>query len=134
MEEIKKNDEKKTKEENKSWGWGGRIIGFIIVVGIGLALFYFGSWHLILGIEIDAFLHYLYTGQFESSVILDPDGFLFRINEKYYGFVKDGHFFDSPLLQWIMLFLSMIAFIMSIYVLFSGIFSGDDDDDNDDHD
>lgn len=126
--EIQNNVSKEGSQEDKeSLGFGGRIVGTLILAGVGWALFYFGSWHLILGKKINLFLQYLSTGQLkQQSVILEGDGFLFRINEKYFGFVKDGRFFDSPLIQWIMLILSIGAFIWAIQMLLTGNFGSDD--------
>lgn len=126
--EIENNVSKKESPKgDEAIGCGGRIVGTLILAGIGWALFYFGSWHLILGKKIDLFLQFLSTGQLkQQSIILDGDGFIFRINEKYFGFVKDGHFFDSPLIQWIMLILSMGAFIWAIEMLIFGSFGSDD--------
>jgi len=127
-DEIQNHVSKKESQENKeSIGFGGRIIGALILAGIGWALFYFGSWHLILGMKIDLFLQYLSTGQLkQQSVILEGDGFLFRINEKYFGFVRDGHFFDSPVIQWIMLILTIVVFFWAIQMLLTGDFGSDD--------
>jgi len=99
----------------------------IILAVTGWALFYFGSWHLILGKKINLFLQYLSTGKLkQQNVILDGDGFLFRINSKYFGVVKDGHFFDSPMIQWMMLILSIGLFIWAIEMLLTGDFGNDD--------
>ena len=121
------NSKKKKQEDDESLGIGGRIFVSLILSGIGWALFYFGSWHLILGKKISVFLQYFTTGQLkQQSIIVDEDGFVFRINEKYYGFIKDAHFFDSPVIQWIMLLLSLGAFVWAIQMLLTGNF-GDDD-------
>lgn len=126
--EKQNNVSKKESQENKEFiGFGSRIIGTLILAGIGWALFYFGSWHLILGKKIDLFLLYISNGQLkQQSIILEGDGFLFRINEKYFGFVKDGHFFDSPVIQWIMLILSIGVFFWAIQMLLTGDFGSDD--------
>jgi hypothetical protein len=118
---------KESQEVEESMGFGGRIIGTLILAGIGWALFYFGSWHLIFGKKIDLFLQYLSTGKLkQQNVILESDGFVFRINEKYFGFVKDGHFFDSPVIQWTMLILSIVVFFWAIEMLLFGSFENDD--------
>ena len=96
---VKKSETKKGKED-ESLGFGGRVVVSLIVAGIGWALFYFGSWHLVFGRKISLMLQYLSSRKLKAqNFILEEDGFVFRINEKYYGFVKDGHFFDSPVLQ-----------------------------------
>ena len=108
-------------------GIGGRIIVSLILSGIGWVLFHFGSWSLVLGEKLDVFLQYFLTGQFEQqSIIIDGYGFVFRVNEKYYGFIRDSHFFDSPVIQWVMLFLSLGVFVMAIRILFTADFGSDD--------
>ena len=117
---------KEKKEEDESLGFGGRIVVSLILAGIGWALFHFGSWHLVFGEKISILLQYLSFGKFKAqNFILDEYGFIFRINEKYYGFVKDGHFFDSPFLQWIMLVFAIGAFILAIRTLLFGSFDDD---------
>ena len=118
---------KKEKEEDESVGFIGRVIGSLIIGGISWLLFYFGSWHFILGEKISMMMQYLTTGSLKAqNFILEEDGFVFRINEKYYGFIKDGHFFDSPVIQWIMLFSALIAFVGAIEMLLLGSFLNDD--------
>ena len=125
--QVNDNSKKEIQVDDESDSFGGRIVGSLILAGIGWALFYFGSWHLILNRKIDIFLQFLSTGQLkQQSVILDGDGFVFRINDKYFGFIKDGHFFDSPVIQWIMIFLSLGAFFYAIQMLLTGNFGSDD--------
>jgi len=126
--ETQNNSSKKKKQEDdEPLGIGGRMFASLILSGIGWALFYFGSWHLILGKKIDVFLQYFATGQLElQNIIVERDGFVFRVNEKYYGFMRDVHFFDSPVIQWIMLLLSLGAFVWAIQMLFTGNFGSDD--------
>ncbi|MDR0420597.1 MAG: hypothetical protein LBH30_03995 [Prevotellaceae bacterium] len=117
------NSNKKNQEEtdDESLGFGGRMICSLILVGVGWALFYFGSWHLIFGKKISIMLQYLSSGTLKmQNFILEDSGFVFRINEKYYGFVKDAHFFDSPFIQWAMLFISLCAFYYAIHNLIFG--------------
>jgi hypothetical protein len=119
--------ETKKEDDDESLGLGGRVIVSLILAGIGWALFFFGSWHLVFGKKISLMLQYLSSGNLKvQNFILEEDGFVFRINEKYYGFVKDGRFFDSPVLQWIMLILALGAFVWAIQMLLTGSF-GDDD-------
>lgn len=121
------NSQAKKKEEDEPLGWGGRIFATICFGAIGWALFFFGSWHLVLGEKINIFLQYLSSGSFEpKNFILESYGFVFRINEGYWGFVRDNRFFDAPVIQWIMLFLSLGAFIWAIQTLLTGSFGSDD--------
>ena len=126
-EKIETKKDKKDEDEDKPWGFGGRVVVSLILAGVGWALFHFGSWHIVFSQKISLMLQYLSTGKLEAqNFILEEDCFVFRINEKYYGFVKDVHFFDSPVLQWIMLILALGAFIWAIEMLLTGSF-GDDD-------
>lgn len=119
--------EKKLEDGEEPIGLWGRIIASIVIGGVGWALFYFGSWSLVLGKKINIFLQYLSTGQLkQQSFILESSGFVFRINENYYGFIRNERFFDSPLIQWIMLILSIGVFILAIQILLTGDFGSDD--------
>jgi hypothetical protein len=102
-------------EKEEPLGCGGRIVPFFILAGIGWALFHFGSWHLILGKKISILSQLLSAGAFKKllfvndilssgklkpqNFILGENGVLLRINDGYYGFVMDTHFFDSPVIQ-----------------------------------
>ena len=114
-------------EEDGSRSIGRRISISLVLFGVGWALFHFGSWHLVLGKKINIYLQYFTTGQLkQQDFILGEGGLVFRINEKYYGLAKDVHFFDSSVIQWAMLFLSLLAFIWAIQLLFTGSFGSDD--------
>lgn len=118
--------ETKEKKEEEVLGFGGRIRDFLIFAGIGWVLFHFGSWHLVLGTKISIWSkiwQFLDNQSFDNpSFILDANNFLFRINSKYYGLGNDGRFFDSPVLQWIMLLFALSAFFCAIKTLISGSF------------
>ena len=43
---------------------------------------------------------------------------LVRINDTYYGFVNNMHFFDGPVVQWIMLVVALGVFWIAITNLF----------------
>ena len=77
-----------------------------------------------LGGEIDAFFQYILTGEYDQkNIILNGNGFWFRINDKYFGFSRNGHFFDSPIIQWLMIGLSVAAFYCAIQMLIGLIMS-----------
>ena len=65
---------------------------------IGFALLFFGGWHLQFGGWL--------PGPFQqlSDSLALGHGFLFRINSEWYGMYMDARFFDSPVIQWFMLF------------------------------
>lgn len=83
---------------------------------LGYLLFYFGSWHLFMDFSAKA----LYKLGFSDSFILQEWGrqiikdnnpsllwgkhsILVKVNESYYGFICGEQFFDSPVIQWVML-------------------------------
>jgi hypothetical protein len=110
----------------KSSNWGTRLLKSIIFGAVGWACFYFGSWHLIIGQKISLMSQYLSSGKLAlQDFIWEDDGVVFRIDEKYYGFVKNSQFFDSPFIQWIMLGLSIGAFVMALEMLIFGYTSDD---------
>jgi hypothetical protein len=106
--------------------FGKRVLLFLIFSGIGRALFHFGSWHLVLGEKVNAFLQFLIYGNHQKDFILESEGIVFRINEGYWGFARDGRFFDSPVIQWIMLILSLSAFFYALQWLIFGLDIDDD--------
>jgi hypothetical protein len=114
--------------EEESSGFGTRIIISAVLAGVGWALFYFGSWHLIFGKKLSLMLQYLATGKLKmQDFIIDEAGVAFRINEKYYGFAKDAHFFDSPIIQWFMLGSALVAFYYAIHNLIFNSWGSDDE-------
>jgi hypothetical protein len=115
-------------ESEESSGWGVRIIISAVLAGVGWALFHFGSWHLIWGQKISIMLQYLSTGKLKmKDFIWDETGVVLRINEKYYGFAKDAHFFDSPFIQWAMLGSALVAFYYAIHNLIFNSWGSDDE-------
>jgi hypothetical protein len=119
--ENESNDNVQEKKESI----GERVGIFLILSLIGRALFYFGSWNLVLGEKINAFFQFLIYGNHQKDFILESKGIVFRINEGYWGFAQDGRFFDSPIIQWIMLFLSLGAFFYALRGLILGFGSDD---------
>jgi hypothetical protein len=85
------------------------------------ALFHFGGWHFVLGKKVSIFLQYLYTGQLKSQdLIWDKSAIAFRINDGYWGFVRDERFFDAPVIQWFMLSFSIMAIFYALKILIFG--------------
>ncbi|MDR1896564.1 MAG: zinc ribbon domain-containing protein [Prevotellaceae bacterium] len=119
--------EENNADDSKSFSFDGR--GYaLIYAGIGWALFHFGSWHLVLGKKLSSMQQFfssmeefLSFGKWKmQDFIVEDCTILIRINEKYYGFVTDNHFFDSPFIQWGMLAMALGAFYYAIKVLIFG--------------
>jgi hypothetical protein len=115
--DIQNDDKKEEASKEEPLGCGGKLVILIMAAGIAWVLFYFGSWHIVISEK-------LFTKQ---TFILNGDGFVFRINEMYYGFVKDTHFFDAPFIQWVMIILALLVLIFAYLILLSA----DEDEDKD---
>lgn len=76
-------------------------------------LIHYGSWHLVFGKN-----NFLLNLIGKPGFILEEFCILLRINDGYYGFYKDNIFFDSPVIQWIMLFMGVSLFCTGIGRLF----------------
>lgn len=88
-------------------------------------MFYFGSWHFVLDKNINLLTQFLSTGRLKKQdFIYEDNAILFRINEKYYGFTNDSHFFDSPFIQFMMLVFSILLFLKALELFLFGS-SGD---------
>lgn len=86
---------------------------FLPAVFMGVAswlLIHFGSWHLVFGKQ--NILLELLSGK--SGLIWEEFCVLIRINDGYYGFYKDTTYFDSPVIQWIMLAAGIVFFWTAI--------------------
>lgn len=95
----------------------------LIPAGIGWALFFFGSWSLVLGEKVsklDQFLLFLGTGKLQQDFIWDQYAVVFRINEGFWGFAQNDRFFDAPFVQWIMLGISIATFVYAGKILIFG--------------
>jgi len=82
-------------------------------------LFYFGSWQIVWDQKIsiiDQFFLGTYSLKAQDVILLEP-GFVFKFNDSYYGFSTYQHFFNSPFIQCIMLFLSIVAFFEGLIQL-----------------
>lgn len=114
----------------KQKDWIGRVIVVAIFLAIGFSLFFFGSWKIMWN-ESVSWLDAIVLQSFDNASV--NDSFLcgshvigIRINEGYYGFIRGDRFIDSPVLQWIMLPLSFVAFGWAIEKLIFGEISFDD--------
>lgn len=96
---------------------------------VAFLLFKFGGWHIVWGHEFSTSEHIIMQvvhfvaptsvmTDGSQSFIANKDGVLVRINEKYYGVNKNTQYFDSPLIQWGMLFLCLVATGVGIKALF----------------
>lgn len=110
-----------------------RIVTFIILCLVGWGVFHFGGWHLALDKKVSAIEQLLRKGarsdteiletlflNKQSDVILDKRSVLVRIDKSYYGFVRDKRFFDSPVIQWAMLFGAFCFWWQALGALFRG--------------
>jgi len=118
------------------------IVQAIFMVGVAWVLFHFGSWHFVLGNAEQFIQPPYYTSKIINTIeVVDIDKFqdvelislilkrnavLVRICDGYYGFANDARFFDSPVFQWIMLFVS-IGGILAFFHLLKVLISGNDD-------
>ena len=103
---------------------------------LGFVSFYYGGWNLVLGKvfykSFDQLMaKYLseYTGNNvfndlipQSDILIENKYLLLRINEGYYGFIRDITFFDSPVIQWVMLFFSIAFLYEAIISLITLVF------------
>jgi hypothetical protein len=116
-EDNEGNDEEDGNDDENASNIVSRVVTTLILAGVGWLLFHFGSWHIFINKQVSAVIYWLGN---QKSLIVEQEGILIRINDKYYGFVQDGHFFDSPVIQWIMLFVALSAFAMALKVLIFG--------------
>jgi len=120
--ESELEEDEQVPEEIEEEGEG--YLRWIISTGlaaIAWALFYFGSWHFVLGKKVSLFLQYLSTGKLKSqNLIWDEYAIAFRINDSFWGFARDARFFDSPIIQWFMLSFSIVAMFYALKILIFG--------------
>ncbi len=86
--------------DDEDSSWIGRIIHSITYFAIAISLFYFGGWKVVLGELLFSVNDAIYT----KNVLL------LKFNDKYYGFVRTAEFFDSSIIQWLMLGLAVAMF------------------------
>ena len=124
-----------TEEDGAGSSFVRRIVRASFFGLVGWLLFYFGSWNIAWGKKLSALeqllvrydngrnvsdsqILYDLVSNKRSNFIMDSQEVLVRINDTYYGFVNNLHFFDSPIIQWIMLFAALSAFYYAISILF----------------
>ena len=73
----------------------GKCIAYIMGA---CASWYYGGWYIAFGLS----LPWVSWEWLSKGYILYGDGFLFQVNDGWYGIYKADRFFDSPVLQWIM--------------------------------
>ena len=101
-------------------GFGGRLVRALILAVVSWALFYYGSWDLVVSKKISSaerFFAALIANKGSKNILLDEYYLLLRINDRFYGFANDTQFFDSPLIQWIMLGMSLTALFYALWWL-----------------
>ena len=107
-----------------------RIGKAIIFFVIAFLLFKFGSWNVVWGKELtdeQRFLIHLVEKEAPSAIattdsqsfIATKDVLLVRIDKKFYGVGKNTEYFDSPIIQWAMLFFCVGFIYYGISALFS---------------
>lgn len=114
--------------------WISRIFRSLCYAVGGYLLFHFGSWSVAWDKRVSALeqilmkyrngqhlsdsrvIHDLLTDE-KSNLIINHDGVMVRVNDSYYGFVNNFQFFDSPVIQWAMLFAALTAFYFAITTL-----------------
>lgn len=141
-EEENKDEEEEEVDDDFSPGVGyyvqkllKRIVGTIILLIIALLLFEYGGWKVSWGTYIPTEKQWMISAAREQgeliapkdqSFLIDKDGFLIRVNKKYYGLIKDERHFDAPVLQWIMLLISISVLGGALYFLGTGKITEDD--------
>lgn len=112
-------------KEETNFNFLDRIIFPILIFLFGYGLFFFGGWQIVWGEKINLLKQMLLTGNLhlkEQSLLFLETGFVIRINELYYGFAVSSRFFDSPFIQWIMLFPSLYLMLRGVfYLIFGGL-------------
>jgi len=130
--EVKtEEDENITEEDDDSkHDTIGKIVLFVLIGVICWALFFFGSWSFVIGEPYEQYVEKIKLGDvvYEElpGFVLEEDMVLVRVGKKFHGLETDGRFFDIPVLQWIMLGLSILLVCTMFYLLKAAIF-GDDD-------
>ena len=141
------NDEQDTDEEEEeaydyspSTGNFGnkilkRIAGTAIILLVAFLAFEFGGWNVAWGLSTSHCKELVVKKGKKQTVVprdksflLFQNGVLVRVNRKYYGFTKDRRHFDAPVIQWIMLYLSISAIGYAIYFFATGKTPDEDDD------
>lgn len=135
VEGKKELENSKKIEEKDNSSFVTRAIQSVIYTLIGWLLLHFGSWNIVLNKHVSVLEQLIlkYAGRNhisdsevfqsllfkkESNFIINNHNMLVRINDTYYGFVNNMHFFDGPVVQWIMLVVALGVFWIAITNLF----------------
>ena len=111
----------------------GRLLGTAVIFLIAFLLFKYGGWQMAWGKTKAETVSWTISelGQFNipltdaKNFIFNAHGILIRVNDNFYGAMCGTQYFDSPFIQWIMLFFALGAFVESFVFLFTGDFSSD---------
>lgn len=111
----------------------GRLLGTAVIFLIAFLLFKYGGWQMAWGKTKAETISWTISelGQFNipltdaKNFIFNAHGILIRVNDNFYGAMCGTQYFDSPFIQWIMLFFALGAFVESFVFLFTGDFSSD---------
>ena len=85
-----------------------RFLDRIGVFACGLLCWSIGGWGLLWGAKIP-FL----PNETRPDVVFESKGFMFRMDEVYYGFCMMGKPFDSPVLSWLLLVGAIILIVVA---------------------
>lgn len=111
-------------DNNTSGYWRGCFLPGVFWGIIGWLLFHFGSWHVAINKKV-SLLNQLLAGEISeekalesifyedshgSDFLLGDNYILLRIDEGYYGFLTDSHYFNSPIIQYMMLIAAIYLF------------------------
>lgn len=111
----------------------GRLLGTAVIFLIAFLLFKYGGWQMAWGKTKAETISWTISelGQFNipltdaKNFIFNAHGILIRVNDNFYGAMCGTQYFDSPFIQWIMLFFALGASVESFVFLFTGDFSSD---------
>ena len=117
------------KEDDKQSRGAQLFFGLLIVAVmflVGFLLFKYGGWEIIWGKSKSETTVWLLkeVGQLNITLtdvknfIFNANGVLIRVNDGFYGLMRSVEYFDSPIIQWIMLVLSIPFFGYGILTLF----------------
>lgn len=134
------DDEEKNQELEEEESEEGNLRNYIarpLEAMFGYLLFYFGSWHFITNFSAkpltklgfsEGFMLKEWGGQILNSLgdlllgekpsfLWGKHSLLIRIDDSYYGFICGKNFFDSPLIQWMMLGIAIYCIIDAAFNL-----------------
>jgi hypothetical protein len=80
---------------------------FSIVLVITAIIFYFAGWDIVYG----GFWYSL------DPCVINKNGIFIEINDKIFGIVRTERFFDSPVIQWLLLCFSFMFLIAAFFVV-----------------